>query len=48
MTDRTVTDSETGHCAEGLVRILQGSGHVPFPATPGPPPLPPGTDLRKG
>ena len=42
-----VTDSDEGHAEEGMVRIHQGTGHIPFPATPGPPPPVPHERRRK-
>jgi hypothetical protein len=46
MSTQTITDTEAGHMAEGLVKVIQGTKHSPFPATPGPPPLPPGAHSR--
>jgi hypothetical protein len=36
----TVTDYDECRIGEGLELHVQGTGFVPFPATPGPPPRP--------
>ena len=37
MSTRQVSDTEQGRFEEGMTRVLQGTGHTPFPDTPGPP-----------
>jgi hypothetical protein len=35
-----ITDSDAVSVTEGGEVLCQGAGHVPYPATPGPPPRP--------